>query len=555
MGAIRRTGLLVLALGALASAPSGALAAAPPPTVVRDVMTGSYTLGTMPVASGTDPIQDWIQPDTQIEPSIAVNPANPKNVVAVYQEGRIASGGDATNGFASSFDGGATWSSGELPKLTHQVGQGGIWERASDAVAAFGPNNVVYANSLVFDQDEDSGLPSGIAVNVSKDGGRTWSDPVVFQDDEIGGLNDKNWIVVDNSDAPGHHKGRVYVIWDRVAPVVYDYCDHDCDKLENWLPNLQTIPGIVFPGQGIGAYPVVRKDGGLAIVMNTTASGLPTGLGGEGEPDVALDSQVLIAAPEAGSTPWPAPLAFLPPVQIASNQTNTVRAQRASDGLPAAVVDPKSGTLYAVWDDGRFRSDKANDAVIASSTDGGTTWGPVTRVNPGPKDDSVDHFNVTVAVNDQGYVEVAYRQRQEAASGQAKDFSPLIDTYLQESRDGGKTFGAPLKVDSIPSNALYGAFSRNGTFEGDYNETASGGGYTYVVRDQGQPLAANEPPALQPAADKVVLTEAGKGHQHQRTWVALVRDVAPARPHVRRKPRCARHHRARRCTRRAHKHS
>ena len=63
---------------------------------------------------------------------------------------------------------------------------------------------------------------------------------------------------------------------------------------------------------------------------------------------VALGSQVLIAAPEAGSTPWPAPLAFLPPVQIASNQTNTVRAQRAYDGLPAAVVDPKSGTLYAV---------------------------------------------------------------------------------------------------------------------------------------------------------------------------------------------------------------
>ena len=42
-------------------------------------------------------------------------------------------------------------------------------------------------------------------------------------------------------------------MWDRVAPVVYDYCDHDCDKLSNWLPNLQTISGLVFPGQGIGA--------------------------------------------------------------------------------------------------------------------------------------------------------------------------------------------------------------------------------------------------------------------------------------------------------------
>src|SRR5437660_5500123 len=314
MGAIRRTGLLVLALGALASAPSGALAAAPPPTVVRDVMTGSYTLGTMPLASGTDPIQDWIQPDTQIEPSIAVNPANPKNVVAVYQEGRVASGGDATNGFASSFDGGATWTAGELPKLTHQVGQGGIWERASDAVASFGPNNVVYANSLVFDQDEDSRLPSGIAVNVSKDGGRTWSDPVVFQDDEIGGLNDKNWIVVDNSDAPGHHKGRVYVIWDRVAPVVYDYCDHDCDKLENWLPNLQTIPGLVFPGQGIGAYPIVMKNGGLGIVLDTISPGINLTPSPDEPEDVGTSDTTFIAAPAAGSTPYPAPLAFEPPI-------------------------------------------------------------------------------------------------------------------------------------------------------------------------------------------------------------------------------------------------
>jgi hypothetical protein len=521
-----RSAALALALAATWTA--GAKAApAPQPTVVRDVMTGRYTLGTEALSATDDPIQDWIQPDTQIEPSIAVNPERPNNIVTAYQEGRIANGGDATNGFATSFDGGRSWISGELPKLTHRVGQGGTWERASDAVVAFGPGNVVYANSLVFDQNEESGLPSGIATNVSKDGGRTWSAPVVFQDDDIGGLNDKNWIVVDQSDAPGHHKGRVYVVWDRVAPVVYDYCDHDCDQLANWLPNLQTIPGLVFLGQGIGAYPVVMKDGGLGIVMNADSGGLPTTFGGEGEPDAALGEQVFSRAPAAGSTPWPAPLAFLPPVDIASNQTNTVRAQRASDGLPAAAVDTDTGTVYAVWDDGRFRTDGANDAVISSSTDGGVTWSPATRVNPGPANDSVDHYNVTVAVPRKGIVQVAYRQRREAASGQAQDFSPTIDTYFQESRDGGTTWSAPLKINTVPSNALYDAFSRNGSFEGDYNQMASAGGNTYVVRDQGQPLVAGEPPALSPSGATLTLTGAGKGHQHQRTWVALVRDTRP----------------------------
>src|SRR4051794_13501123 len=124
--------------------------AGPHPVLVRDSKTGRDTLGSK-ITVGPDPIQDYIQPDTQIEPSIAVNPANPKNAVAVYQEGRIADGGDATNGFATTFDGGKTWKYGEIPGLTIYPGQGGTLERASDAVAAFGPNNTVYANSLVFD--------------------------------------------------------------------------------------------------------------------------------------------------------------------------------------------------------------------------------------------------------------------------------------------------------------------------------------------------------------------------------------------------------------------
>jgi hypothetical protein len=498
-----------------------AYAAKTVPTLVRDVRTGLDKLGTRKPQPSD--IQEYVQPDTQIEPSIAVNPANPRNVVVAYQEGRIADGGDATNGYATSFDGGKTWRFGELPKLTTFPHQGGMFERASDAVVAFGPNNVVYANSLVFDFNTGGGLRSGMAVNVSKNGGKTWSDPVIFQDDQLGGTNDKNWIVVDNSSAPGHHKGRVYVVWDRVAPVVYDYCDHDCDKLANWLPNLQTLSGLVFPGQGIGAYPVVMKNGGLGIVIDTTSAGIPTS---PDEPETApgTTNHVFIAAPNAGSTPYPAPLAFEPPIQITANQSNGIRAQRASDGLPAAAVDPKSGALYAVFDDGRFRTDQANDALISKSTDNGATWSAPKKVNPGKPHDGIDHYNVTVAVGTDGRVHVAYRQRNEAHNPPL--FSPLIDTYYQESRDGGKTFSKPLKVNVKPSHAYYDAFSRNGSFEGDYNQTASSGGFTYIVRDQGTPLFRGERPALtKNSPDTIALTNKGKGHQHQRNWVALVRDL------------------------------
>jgi hypothetical protein len=522
---------LVLAAPAVARAETG-------PVVVRDVLTGRFDLPTVPIPAGGDPIQDYTQPDTQIEPSIAVNPANPLNVVTAYQEGRIASGGDATNGFATSFDGGATWIHGELPGLTTFPGQHGVFERASDAVVAFGPNNVVYANSLVFDFTTGQGLRSGMAVNVSKDGGRTWSAPVILQDDQLGGLNDKNWIVVDNSSAPGHHKGRVYVVWDRVAPVVYDYCDHDCDQLSNWLPDLQKADPLVFPGQGIGAYPMVLSSGGLGIVIDTTTIGAPTGVD-EPESDGA-SQHVFIAAPAAGQTPYPAPLAFLPPIEISPNESKGIGAQRASDGLPAAAVDPKSGNIYTVWDDARFRSDGKSDAVFSMSTNGGQSWTAAKPINPPPRNNKVNHYNVTVGVGDDGAVHVAYRVRDE--SGAPPLFTDQIDTYYQESRDAGKTWSAPLRINSTPSMPWFGAYSRNGTFEGDYNQTASAGGYTYVARDQGFAASDGEPQPLTPTKPDsndasnscseepcVGLTAAGKGHQHQATWVALIREgVLPA---------------------------
>ena len=79
----------------------------------------------------------------------------------------------------------------------------------------------------------------------------------------------------------------------------------------------------------------------------------------------------------------------------------------------------------------------------------------------------------------------------------------------------------------MPANPWYDAFSRDGSFEGDYNEVASAGGYTYVVRCQGQPKSKGEPAPLianPDGSNTVVLTEAGKGHQHQSAWVALVQN-------------------------------
>jgi hypothetical protein len=269
---------------------------------------------------------------------------------------------------------------------------------------------------------------------------------------------------------------------------------------------------------------MITKNGGLGIVMNALSGGVPVPSGPD-ELDVTpgSDELVFIAAPAAGSTPFPAPLTFLPPVDIASNRSAGVPAQRAG-GLPAAAVDPASGTIYSVWEDSRLRQDGTNDAVMSRSFDNGVTWTPLQRINPGSTTDHVDHYNLTVAVGQAGSVHVAYRRRDESVKGPL--YSPVIDTYYQESTDGGSTFTAPLKVDSVPSNPYFDAFSRDGSFEGDYNEIASAAGFTYVVRCQGKPAFNGERRALTPnpaGTNTLVLTAAGKGHQHQSAWVSLVR--------------------------------
>src|SRR5258708_39992202 len=165
-----------------------------------------------------------------------------------------------------------------------------------------------------------------MAVNISHDGGKTWSDPAVIQSDMLGGLNDKNWIVVDRGSGPGHHQGRVYVVWDRVVEEVYNYCDANCEDAANWFA--QSLPW--GAGQGIGSFPVVLNDGSLGIIYNALPGGTPP-VPGE-QPDAnttGAENLSIVLAPAAGSIPTGAPLVFRPPVGIARHRTHGVTFQRA----------------------------------------------------------------------------------------------------------------------------------------------------------------------------------------------------------------------------------
>jgi hypothetical protein len=498
-----RRALLVLStvlLPLLVTAPPGVAASVKPgePVLLRDHLAG------IDVLTHHD---DDEQRGTTVEPSIAVNPSNPLNAVIGFQVGRVDAGGDATNGYAVTFDGGKTWKNGVVPGLTS--GNGGSLDRASDSVIAFGPDNRVYYSSLIFN-DSGAALRSAIVNNTSTDGGRTWGPVTIVQDDLGGGLNDKNWVVVDQGSGSGHHHGRAYVVWDRVGGVIAKYSD---DQGATWVPASPAYLPNVYVAQGIGSFPVVKPNGDLLVAfMAEVAPPAVTTPGDELAEAVSGVSKVTTATfVGAGTVPTGVPL---PPAVIASvhgYSGNSVRHQRAGS-LLAADVDPVTGRVYVVWEDTYFRTDAANDAVLAWSDDG-ITWSAPVRVNRGKGDDVVDHYDPSVAVHRDGTVDVIWRQRQETASSDVNSYSHDIDTYLARSHDRGLTFGVPLKVDLAPSDTRFGAFSRNGLFQGDYDQVATAGGLTYVVRAESYAPNARAVAPTVPSATTM---------HHQTTWVAVI---------------------------------
>jgi hypothetical protein len=445
------------------------------------------------------------QADTTTEPSIAVNPNNPLNAVAGYQAGRVDEGCAQVNGFATTFDGGKTWTDGPLPKISKAVG--GEYPLVSDPVVAFGPKNTVFFNSLMCG---DGG--NDLAFSVSRNGGKTWSKPILVPVERTFPNDDKNWIVVDNGKGPGHHPGRIYLVWDQIAPVVAMYSD---DRAKTWHG-----PFMIYPGQGIGTIPLVMPNGDLSVVFNTLAYPTPAAQTDPGRyeaNDVTEPLKFIVStAPGAGSVPTGAPLAFSAPVTVATYRGTDVRQHRASEDLPAAAVDPKTGRVFVAWSDNRFRDDEVNDIVVTYS-DNGVVWTPPTKVNPGKSKDWVEHFTPAIEVGKDGVVRLAYRTQQQAES--LSGFSPYVDTYYQESRDGGEKWSPPLKVNTdVRTDVRFSTYSRQSAFLGDYSQIAVTGSWAYVVRCEAFALSKSEPAFFPPRV------------HHQRAWVGVVDTDGNGRP-------------------------
>jgi hypothetical protein len=414
------------------------------------------------------PLTSEIEPDTQVEPDVTIDPGNPDVITAAFQEGRNGPfGGAEDGGYATSHNGGRTWVTSNLPLLTTAVG--GAFQLTSDTAVAFGPDGSDYVSTIPLDETD---ARSGVAVQRSTDGGISFGPPsLVTDDNNINIFNDKEWVAVDSSPHSPHH-GRVYAVWSRfittgsgstavtTSPGAVSFSDNHA---KTWSPIHFTTPQ---SANTEGLIPLIHRDGSITVVYDLFVPSATNPNGGN-------DYETAQTSHNGGVT-WSAP------VTIGQFLGSGVPGMRTG-GLPGAAIDPVTGNMYVAWQDTRFNPSGLNDIVMSKSADGGATWSAPRVVSPQVA--GLDRFTPAVAAYG-GAVYVSYNTR--GANGTA----PTVTEDVTASGDGGRTFGFEHQVGP-PIVLTWAAVSIEGAppvaFLGDYqglSATARGAEMSWCVSSQ-----------------------------------------------------------------------
>ena len=377
--------------------------------------------------------------------------ANGSTLVAAFQTGRIFSGGGTDIGWATSTDGGTTWTHGFLPGLT--TGEGtGPYDAASDPVVAYDVKHAVW---MIASLPLSSTIQTPAVVISRSTDGTNWQNPVSV--DASAASSDKNWIVCDDW-ASSPFFGNCYLQWDDPKNSGEIMMSTSGDGGLSWGPAMSTANFSL----GIGGQPLVQLNGNVVVPIELiNNSGNTTSM-------IAFSSA-------DGGVSWGSP------TTISSIQFHGDAGSIRSGPLPSAAIDG-AGTIWVVWEDCRFRSVcSTNDLVYSTSADG-TTWSAVTRIPIDGVSSSVDHFIPGIGIDPAtsgASAHVALHYYYYSQSNCSASTCQLFVGFIS-SANGGGTWNSP--------SALTGAMqlswlpnSQNGLMVGDYIATAFTNGVPHGV--------------------------------------------------------------------------
>lgn len=388
--------------------------------------------GPSPIAScgGRDQLVDAPE-----EPSLAVDPADPLHLVSAWQQDRRPGGAAYGAAVAVSHDGGATWKEAMLPKLASCAG--GPYGLVSDTWVSIGPDHAAYAGALAVDTGRP--LSYSVVISVSRDGGGSWTAPVVVATGSPpGALLDKPSILADPRRA-----GRVYAVWARFTSASADQVTfaRSDDHGATWSqPSAITAGGAEAQNNEL-----VAPSGG--VLLDVFAEGSPLTSNHRGRVSVLRSTD--------GGLTWSAPVTV---ASFAITQTTdpdrgtTIRAF-GQDVVAAAG----GGWAYAAW----FEDTRDGTSAIwtSASDDGGRTWStPSTVVQ-----EAAQPFLPTLAVAGAGALGVTWYDLRHAAAGPGLG----TEVWAGTSGDHGRTWrtgrlDGPFDLRAAP------VATGEGPFVGDY---------------------------------------------------------------------------------------
>src|ERR1700689_4278986 len=234
--------------------------------------------------------------------------------------------GSADVGFATSTNGGVSWTHGNLPGLTVNY-EGGTYGAAADPSVAYDAKHGQWLISTLplVGLSSASRYIGDVAVSRSTNG-LTWGNPINI---DATHLDDKNWTVCDNTTSSPYY-GNCYTEWDQAYGTGDVLLSVSSDGGQTWGKGLASSDH----AGGLGGEPVVQPNG--TVIVPFQGGGI----------DVFSSTN--------GGTSWGKSQV------IANISSHLVAAGMRNPDLPSASIDG-AGKVFVVWSDCRFRASCASN--------------------------------------------------------------------------------------------------------------------------------------------------------------------------------------------------
>lgn len=373
---------------------------------------------------------DLRAPRAQNSPMLAVDPTNPRFVVAAIRQDAP----DFSCGLELSGDGGRGWvPSQPVPKLPEGA------EKCYAPEVAFDRAGVLYY--LFVGLHGRGNTPIGVFLTSSDDRGHSFSEPQRL-------LGPGNYQVRMALDPTMGKRGRIHLVWLQTTaptptgglppppnPILTAYSD---DGGQSFSRPIQ----ISDPERNLSVAPALAlgPDHAVHVLYYDLQGDRVDYQGLEGPAWPGRWSLVATSSYDAGGH-------FTRGVVVDDQLKPPERVMLIYTMPPPALAADRAGRLFAAWFDARNGD---WDVFLKRSADNGRTWDRPIRLNDDRRGDGRNQYLPSVAVAPDGRVDAIFYDRRNNPQNIRND------VYYTFSRDGGQSFFPNLKLTSASSDSRSG---------------------------------------------------------------------------------------------------